>query len=191
MDISPFLDRKLARRFATYDTNGDGYVGGEDFARSAVRMAEEFGHLADSPARQRLEELADQIWRHLADVADTDTDGQVSETEYKAAFAAGLLETPASFDAGYLPFLDAIMAIADTDGDGLLTSDEYVRWTGSLMNLPEFDARDVFQRLDADGDHQVSTRDLLEAIREFYFSEDPDSAGSWLLGPLPASYPVR
>jgi hypothetical protein len=42
-----------------------------------------------------------------------------------------------------------------------------------------------------DGDHYVSTRDLLEAIREFYFSEHRDSPGSWLLGPLPASYPVR
>jgi hypothetical protein len=59
------------------------------------------------------------------------------------------------------------------------------------MNLSESDARDVFRGLDADGDHYVSTRDLLEAIREFYFSEHPDSAGSWLPGPLPESSPVR
>ena len=36
--------------------------------------------------------------------------------EYKAAFVAGLLETPTSFDEGYRPFLDVIMQIADVDG---------------------------------------------------------------------------
>ncbi|SDC09765.1 hypothetical protein [Actinokineospora iranica] len=44
--------------------------------------------------------------------------------EHKAAFAAGLLETPESFDQGYGPFLEALLGIADTDRDGLLTEGE-------------------------------------------------------------------
>lgn len=58
-------------------------------------------------------------------------------------------------------------------------------WTGALMNLPEADAREVFRRLDQDGDGLITRDDLLEAIREYYFYDDPHSAGSWLLGPLP------
>ncbi|MCY0939323.1 EF-hand domain-containing protein [Streptomyces sp. H34-S4] len=53
------------------------------------------------------------------------------------------------------------------------------------MNLPEADAREVFRRLDQDGDGLITRDDLLEAIREYYFNDDPESAGSWLLGPLP------
>ncbi|WP_030257108.1 EF-hand domain-containing protein [Streptomyces violens] len=184
MEISAFLDQKLARRFATYDSDGDGFIEREDFTSAVARTAEAFGHRPDSPARQRLHDLSLQLWSHLAKVADADGDGRISEAEYKSAFAAGLLETPGSFDDGYRPFLDAIMNIADADGDGKLTQDEHVRWTGALMNLPATDAAEVFRRLDGDADGLITTGDLLEAIREYYFNDDPQSTGSWLLGPL-------
>lgn len=184
MEISAFLDRKLARRFQTYDTDGDGFVVRADFVAAADRLAEEFGHGPDSPVRQRLDELCRALWEHLSTVADTDRDGRISPAEYKAAFAAGLLETPESFDAGYWPFLGVIMEIADVDGDGKLVADEHVRWTGSLMNLPEPDAREAFRWLDGDADGFITTDDLLAAIREYYFDDTAGSAGSWLLGPL-------
>jgi Ca2+-binding EF-hand superfamily protein len=184
MEISTFLDRKLARRFRTYDTDGHGFIEREDFVEAAARLGEEFGHGPDSPARQRLHELCVQLWQHLSTVADADSDGRIGQAEYKAAFAAGLLETPASFDEGYRPFLDAIMEIADVDGDGKLDVDEHVRWSGSLMGIFETDTREAFRRLDQDADGFITTDDLLEAIREYYFNDDPDSGGSWLLGPL-------
>ena len=185
MEMSAFLDRKLARRFATYDSDGNGFIEREDFALAVARMADEFGHRPGSPARQRLHDLGLELWSHLVGVADADGDGRISEAEYKAAFAAGLLETPGSFDDGYRPFLDAIMEIADTDGDGRITHDEHIRWTGALMNLPATDAAEITRRLDGDGDGLITTDDLLEAIRAYYFDDDPaTSTGSWLLGPL-------
>lgn len=192
MHTSEFLDRKLARRFRTYDTDGDGFIEREDFVQAAARTGEAFGHGPESPARQRLADLCAQLWEHLVAAADTDSDGRIGEAEYKAAFLAGLLATPASFDDGYRPFLDAIMTIADTDDDGKLNADEYARWTGSLMNLPEADAREAFRRIDRSAEGLVTTDDVLEAIRDYYFDDAPDSAGSWLLGPLdPGRQAVR
>jgi Ca2+-binding EF-hand superfamily protein len=43
-----------------------------------------------------------------------------------------------------------------------------------------------FRTYDLDGDGLIGRDDLLAAIRAYYFDESPDSAGSWLLGPLPA-----
>lgn len=182
IEITPFLDQKLTRRFQTYDTNGDGYLERGDFETAARRMGAEFGLTADHPAYRRLTTLCIGVWEHLCAVLETP--GRISEQQYKSAFADGLLETEYSFDAGYVPFLESIFAIADIDGDGLLTMDDYVRWTMSLMNLTEEAAREVHRRLDADEDGFIGKAELLAAIREYYFDESPDSAGSWLLGPL-------
>lgn len=183
IEITPFLDKKLSRRFQTYDTNGDGYLERGDFETAVRRMGVEFGLSPDHPAYRRLMTLCVGLWEHLCAVLGTPR--RISEEQYKAAFADGLLETEKSFDAGYVPFLESIVSIADTDGDGLLTVEDHVRWTTSLMNLTEEVARDIHGRLDSDKDGFIGKSDLLGAIREYYFDENPDSAGSWLLGPLP------
>lgn len=184
MEMSDFLERKLERRFRTFDFDGDGDIDRSDFERSATAVADEFGHAGDSPARARLLELSLGLWDHLAASADADADGSITVSEYQRAFAEGLLVTEESFEHGYRPFLEALMDVADVDATGTLSADEHVRWTGALMNLPESDAREIHRRLDIDGDGCISTEDLLTAIHDFYFDEDPDGVGSWLLGSL-------
>ncbi|WP_194833223.1 EF-hand domain-containing protein [Nocardia sp. XZ_19_369] len=185
MEISEFLARKLQRRFETFDFDGDDRVERSDFENSARALAEEFGHEPDSPAAQELLRLSLQLWGRLASAGDVNIDGSVDLAEYKEAFAEGLLVTEESFEQGYRPFLEAIMAIADVDGDGKLNAEEYVRWTGTLMHLPADDARENHRRLDTDGDGFVTTDDLLQAIHDYYFDENPEGVGSWLLGKLP------
>ncbi|QAU24149.1 calcium-binding protein [Dyella sp. M7H15-1] len=184
MKISDFLNRKLARRFRTYDLNKDGYVERSDFEEAAKRMSDEFGLKSGDAARKRLNELCLGVWDHQLVAADSNGDGKLTESEYKAAFASGLLETPANFEQGYEPFLDAIMDIADSDRDGRLSRAEHVRWITSLMNVSTDDAQEIARRLDGDNDGFIERRDILKAIHDYYFDEAPQSAGSWLLGTL-------
>lgn len=183
MEITAFLDRKLARRFRTYDSDGDGFIGREDFTQAGERTTKAFGLADDDPKAVRFHDTLIGLWEQLSSVTDQDHNGRISLEEYQKAFANGLLETPESFEEGYLPFLDALLAIADEDGDGKLTVEEHVTWTGALMNLSEADARMIHDIL-SDDDELMSTDALLDAIREFYFSEDPAASGNWLLGSL-------
>ncbi|MFI6095817.1 EF-hand domain-containing protein [Lentzea sp. NPDC051213] len=183
MEITAFLNRKLARRFRTYDSDGDGFIAREDFTTAGARTTKAFGLADDDPKAVRFQHTLIGLWEQLHSVTDPDHRGRISLDEYKKAFANGLLETPESFDAGYIPFLDAVMSIADEDNDGKLTVEEHVKWTGALMELSEADARGIHDLL-SDEDGLLSTQALLEAIREFYFSEDPAAAGNWLLGSL-------
>ncbi|QLY30184.1 EF-hand domain-containing protein [Nocardia huaxiensis] len=185
MDISDFLARKLARRFQTFDFDGDGRIERSDFESSAAALAAEFGHGPDSPARKHLLDLSLALWDHLVTVADANADGVITLPEYQRAFADGLLVTEATFERGYRPFLEAITAIADTDADGNLTVTDHIRWTGALMHLPESDARAIHHRLDTDHDGYITADDLLQAIHDYYFDETPTGPGAWLLGPLP------
>ncbi|MEU0882417.1 EF-hand domain-containing protein [Lentzea sp. NPDC005914] len=183
MEITAFLDRKLARRFRTYDSDGDGFIGRENFTQAGERTTKAFGLADDDPKAVRFHAMLAGLWEQFHAATDQDQNGRISLEEYKKAFANGLLETPESFDEGYVPFLDVVMAIADEDGDGKLTVDEHITWTGALLNLSEADARMIHDIL-SDDDGLMSTSALLEAIREFYFSEDPAAAGNWLLGSL-------
>ena len=115
VELNEFLERKLVRRFQTFDFDGDGQIERSDFETSAGRVADEFGHSADSPARQRLLELSLGLWDHLVSVADSDREGTIGLDEYKKAFANGLLETEASFQQGYRPFLDALVLSIPTE----------------------------------------------------------------------------
>ncbi|MDI1450549.1 hypothetical protein [Polyangium sp. 6x1] len=182
--LTNFLERRLARRFRAHDHDLNGFLQRRDFEVSAVRMAEEFGHGPESPARQRLVEISLGLWEHLRKVADFDADDRISLAEYKAAFAAGMLETPETFDQSYVPYINAVMDVVDLDRDGRLTVSDEVRWMASLMRVPEQVSRDAFHRIDKDGDGFITVSDLVEAIRGYYFDESPDSPGHWLLGPL-------
>jgi Ca2+-binding EF-hand superfamily protein len=83
-----------------------------------------------------------------------------------------------------VPFLEALLDIVDGDGDGRIDVDEEIRWTGALMRLSEPEARRAFAGVDEDGDGYIANDELLEAIRGYYFDEDPDGPGGWLLGDL-------
>lgn len=182
--MSSFLERRLARRFRAHDHDGNGFLERSDFEKAAVRMAEEFGHGPESPARQRFIEISLGVWQHLQKAADLNADGRISLAEYKTAFAAGLLETPESFTQGYVPYINAVVDIADQDRDGKLTASDQVRWVGSLMQVAEQDAREGFRRIDKDNDGLISGSEVVEAIRGYYFDESADSPGHWLIGPL-------
>ncbi len=182
--MTNFLERKLVRRFRAHDHDGNGFLQRHDFERAAVRMAEEFGHGPDSPARQKLVEISLGLWEHMQKVADLNTDGRISLNEYRAAFAAGMLETPETFHQNYVPYINAVLDIADIDRDGKLTVSDEVRWMGSLMNVPEQVCRDAFSRIDKDKDGFITVDDLVETIRGYYFDESADSPGHWLLGSL-------
>jgi hypothetical protein len=125
--------------------------------RCRVRLGDECGHRPGSEAWQRFDALCVELWEHLTQVAEADGDGRIGEKEYKDAFARGMLETGESFDAAYVPFLEALLELVAGDRDGLIDVDEEIRWTEALMRLSEAEARRAFAGVDEDGDGYITT----------------------------------
>ncbi|MGW0737695.1 EF-hand domain-containing protein [Streptomyces sp. NPDC002851] len=178
-----FLDDKLSRRFRTWDRDGNGYLEQVDFEHGAQRLGDAFGQPADSPQRQRMRDMCLQLWQGLEQLADADGDGRISEAEYKKAFTELILQRPGAFDAAYAPFVSTLMAMADHDGDGKLDRGEYRSWFVTAFGITEHDANTAFDKVDSDGDGHVTQEEMVAAIRDYYFSDDPSAAGNWLLGP--------
>jgi Ca2+-binding EF-hand superfamily protein len=129
---------------------------------------------------QQLRQAHADTWQQIA-VADTDDDGRVSLAEYQTK--PGVLASPDASVQVFKSLYDAVAQVADSDGDGKLTEDEYARMNACRMSVPEDQARAAFRRLDSDGDGLVTADEITESVRDYHFSDDPSSFGSWLLGP--------
>ena len=89
---------------------------------------------------------------------------------------------PENFEEAVLKIADAFMRIVDTNEDGSLNFDEYVRMYDGLGIDPAHSS-EAFKRLDRDGNNAISYEEFRAAIVEFYLSDDENAPGNWLLGP--------
>lgn len=98
-----------------------------------------------------------------------------------------MIHTSEAYISMYQPFIDAVMDIADADGDGRVDEEEYVKWYTALMSIPPEEAAEAFSHLDRDGSGYLSHEEMREAVQEYYFSEDPDAPGNWMTGRPPVA----
>ncbi|RJQ81956.1 hypothetical protein D5S17_03280 [Pseudonocardiaceae bacterium YIM PH 21723] len=117
--ISAFLDRKLERRFRTYDLDGDGILTESDFAGAVHRVNEVFGMDDADPKSRSLRETLTGLWRTLAGYADSDGDGRLTLDEHIKWYVS-VLSIPADEAT-------EIFHLLDRDGSGYLTGQEMSR----------------------------------------------------------------
>jgi hypothetical protein len=82
-----------------------------------------------------------------------------------------------------IPFSLTAFAIADADGDGRCQVHEMMA-AQHRSGMSEEEVRRSFDLLDPDGDGFITADEFIEALREFYFSNDPTAPGNFLAGDL-------
>ncbi|GGS04932.1 calcium-binding protein [Streptomyces aureoverticillatus] len=126
MDSAEY-ERRIAARFATFDQDGNGYISREDFSTAAQALLAEFGVPARSEKGQALYIGAEAFWQGMAGIADRDGDQRITKDEFVGGAVKRLRDNPARFAEIARPFLHALIALADGDGDASVSADEVQR----------------------------------------------------------------
>ncbi|MEN3586349.1 EF-hand domain-containing protein [Streptomyces sp. ZYX-F-203] len=165
--VSSDYERRIAARFATFDQDGNGYIDRQDFSGAAKALLSEFGVAARSDKGQALYGGAEAFWQGMAGIADRDGDQRITREEFVTGAVKRLRDNPERFAEIARPFLHAVLAVADADGDGSVTVSDTSRVL-AVFGVPEGAAGEVAAGLDADGDGEVGEEEVVPAFARYF-----------------------
>lgn len=182
--LTDLQTRKLTRMFELADTNRDGCLEQGDFEAVAHGFAQARRLASGSAELIALQARYAAMWGALQE-ADTDQDGRVTLDEFlgwydKLMSRREVFDQMIRLEAEQGLMQNGLMQL-DQDGDGRITLAEH-RAGMAALGLNEREAEAAFRRLDSDGDGYITREEMLQAVTDFYYSDDPDAAGNWLLG---------
>lgn len=159
--------QRVALVFSLLDANGNGVLEAEDFTLMGDRVvaaAPRCGQAAKDAMRAAFE----RYWTTLLTELDANGDGVISFEEYTACVLS-----PERFDATITGFAQALAALGDPDGDGLIERPDFM----ALMTAIGFERGNIDALFDAFGptaDDRIAVPTWVEGIRDYYA---PDKAG--------------
>ncbi|MBY6307380.1 EF-hand domain-containing protein [Streptomyces clavuligerus] len=173
--------RKFNKLFDWFDQSHDGLLTRADF-RAMSGLFSALAPEGDQENVSAFEEAFDKWWQLLVAHTGVQEDGEVTRQEFFGVMETGVT-SPEPFEDTVMAIVNALMRTLDTNGDGVLSQDEYVRMYDALGIPPEHSGA-AFRLLDRDGDGSISHEEFRLAIHEFYLSTDENAPGNWLIGPF-------
>ncbi|MFI8998833.1 EF-hand domain-containing protein [Streptomyces sp. NPDC053542] len=157
-------NERLVKRFDKWDSDGNGVLELQDFAREAEKIAQNFGKPTDSPEARALQDAFRGLFTQLSNGNGPITKDQFMSATGDLIFQAG----EANFNRALGPVVQGIIGLCDKNDDGQINAGEFEAWLGAI-GVNRSKAQEVFRKVDADGDGELSLEELLAAVREYHF----------------------
>jgi Ca2+-binding EF-hand superfamily protein len=172
--LTPLQQRKVARMFQVYDINRDGKLEREDFSAVGHNIAEQRGFPPGSAGYTALAGKYEEFWGRLS----TANGGKssIDLSQYLTLMDAQLGDR-AHFEATIHDLGGAAFDVLDSDRDGKVTIEEYRAFLRAHAIDPSLADR-AFPVLDLDGDGHISKPEVIQIVKEFYYSDDPAAPGN-------------
>ncbi|KAB8161257.1 EF-hand domain-containing protein [Streptomyces sp. 3MP-14] len=169
MANNPVIDARLSKRFDKWDFDRNGVLEREDFVQEAARIARSFGKSADSPEAEALRDAFVGLFDYLS--AQAGGSPTLTRDAYQqVASDLVYVQGEAAFNRALGPVVSGLVGLADQNADRLISGEEFASWLTAL-GLDTASAKESFQKVDTDGDGQLSEEELLTAIRQYHFGQ--------------------
>lgn len=159
--------KRVTHVFSLFDANGNGVLEADDFdfmANNVIEAAPD----ADEAAKDAMRTGFHHYWTTLARELDANDDGKISYEEYVACVLS-----PERFDSTIGVFAEALAALGDPDGDGLIERPAFV----ALMRAIGFKRANIdalFDAFDPSDLDRIQVAIWVAGIKDYYA---PDKAG--------------
>ncbi|MEU9886222.1 EF-hand domain-containing protein [Sphaerisporangium sp. NPDC051011] len=161
--------------FALLDADGTGLLEADDFELMAAHVVAASPD-SDDAAKATMLAAFRRYWTTLAAELDANDDGRISFEEYAACVLS-----PERFDGALTDFAEALAALGDPDGDGLIERHVFV----ALMTAIGFERANIDALFDAFGpseDDQITVSVWAAGIKDYYSPEKAGIPGDHLVG---------
>ncbi|MGC5038579.1 MULTISPECIES: EF-hand domain-containing protein [unclassified Streptomyces] len=165
------MQREAAKRvelvFSLFDVNGNGVVDSGDFDLMSDRVLAAAA-ASDDRAKAAMHAAFRRYWTTLATELDANGDGVITLDEFRP-----FVLDPERFGPAIAEFAEALAALGDPDGDGLIERPLFV----SLMTAIGFEEANIHALFDAfgpDTEDRITVATWAAGIKDYYA---PDLAG--------------
>jgi Ca2+-binding EF-hand superfamily protein len=166
MDTTVATER-LQKRFAKWDHDGSGRLERSDFEKEAAQIASAFGKNEDSAEVQPIKNALIGLFEYVDQEAESG--GLVTEAQFVGVTEKLIFEKgEAEFNRALKPVVEGIIALCDKNDDGKINGAEFATWLKAL-GMDEGQAAEAFQRVDKNGNGELSVDELLAAVRDYHF----------------------
>ncbi|WP_320783219.1 EF-hand domain-containing protein [Streptomyces sp. CRN 30] len=163
--------------FELLDADGNGFIEADDFALMAGRVNQVASDSTDA-ARQSMAAAFQRYWTALSTGLDADGDGRISFEEYTACVLS-----PERFDGAIAEFADALGALGDPHGEGLVERPRFLDLMTAIgFAVPRINA--LFDAYRPDERDRVHAATWVESIKEYYAPDKAGTAADLLVGPV-------
>ncbi|MEU9101268.1 EF-hand domain-containing protein [Streptomyces sp. NPDC048361] len=147
--------------FSLFDANGNGVLDSDDFDLMTSRVLEAAA-ASDDDAKAAIRAAFRRYWTTLATELDANGDGVITVEEFRP-----FVLDPERFGPTIAEFADALSALGDPDGDGLIERPLFV----SLMLAIGFEEANIHALFDAfgpDAKDRITVDTWSVGIKEYY-----------------------
>ncbi|SHF01678.1 EF-hand domain-containing protein [Streptoalloteichus hindustanus] len=170
--------RKIAKSFEALDVTGRGTVSLSDLEDQVRRIAAEFGVPVDAPQSVKLFDADRRAWQELVKAVGKSPEQELTLDEYVQGVTSIRQQ---EIRKAMTQYSEALFEVVDSDRNNKISKDEFVRY-GRALGVPADEAGNVFQRMDVDGDGELSRNEFARNMYDFFAGTDAKAIGNELIG---------
>lgn len=180
--LSDLQKAKIPNLFKMFDADNNGILEAADIHRIIDTCAAKQGWQKGGEDYEEFKEHFLSMWLGMVSLADKNQDEKVTLDEF-LAFYDDLLTSPDRAQIVIGGLGGAIFGTFDVNFSGDLTLDEFKEFYAA-MGLDSGFGTMIFSKLSRNSDRNITIKELIELLDEFFTSQDPKAAGNFLFGPI-------